>query len=135
MECDGATGSPSLREKIFCCFGHCQRTESLSLEDGKRNGRLERCNSVGSQPSCSVNDVKEKCKNLMSRIGARNGHRRNYHSADFRYDALSYALNFDEGLDENLDELPLKGFNARLPATPPRPQKAATTSKQTDSLI
>lgn len=97
-------------------------------------------------------ELKDKCKNLMSRIGAGGGgggggggrHRRR-HSADFKYDPLSYALNFDEG--ENDDghgygygygnvngngepshdsvNVPLRNFASRLPASPPHTGIAA----------
>ncbi|KAJ1382377.1 hypothetical protein SESBI_44293 [Sesbania bispinosa] len=63
---------------------------------------------------------------ISSRIGR---HRRRY-SADFHYDALSYALNFE---DDASDERPvddLRSFSARLPASPPpkASQTPATTA-------
>ncbi|KAL9674014.1 hypothetical protein QQ045_030278 [Rhodiola kirilowii] len=54
-------------------------------------------------------EMKEKCRNLMNRFGKTT--RR--HSADFSYDPISYALNFE---DARSDHLPLRDF----PATPPR---------------
>lgn len=89
-------------------------------------------------------ELKDKCKNLMSRIGAGGvggggggGRHRRRHSADFKYDPLSYALNFDEG--ENDDghgygngepshdsvDVPLRNFASRLPASPPHTGIAA----------
>ncbi|KAG0464006.1 hypothetical protein HPP92_020075 [Vanilla planifolia] len=41
---------------------------------------------------------------------------------EFRYDPLSYALNFDEGgegEDGHAEEFPYRNFSSRLPATPP----------------
>ncbi|OMO80397.1 hypothetical protein COLO4_24105 [Corchorus olitorius] len=97
-------------------------------------------------------EFRDKCRNLISRIGhaghhhgngsSHHGHGHGHghhhhhhhhnhgrrHSADFRYDPSSYALNFDEGKNDNqLDEFPLRNFSARLPRSPP-PSTAATTS-------
>lgn len=72
-------------------------------------------------------EFKDKCKNLFCKIG-----RGRRHSADFRYDPLSYALNFDEGTsDDNLvDEFPLRNFSSRLPPSPqiPSPGKGVSSS-------
>ncbi|KAG6608120.1 hypothetical protein SDJN03_01462, partial [Cucurbita argyrosperma subsp. sororia] len=41
----------------------------------------------------------------------------------FRYDALSYAQNFDEGLDDEDEELRCRGFSARyVSASKPLPK-------------
>ncbi|KAM7268582.1 hypothetical protein ACFE04_010748 [Oxalis oulophora] len=45
-----------------------------------------------------------------------NNHHGRRHSADFRYDAYSYALNFDD--DAHLDDCPLRSFSSRLPQSP-----------------
>ncbi|XVF47968.1 hypothetical protein PTKIN_Ptkin03bG0152400 [Pterospermum kingtungense] len=79
-------------------------------------------------------EFKDKCRNLINRIGHGNGHghspghRHSHshghghgrrHSTDFRYDPSSYALNFDEGCDDSqLDEFPIRNFTARLPRSP-----------------
>ncbi|XVE71571.1 hypothetical protein DITRI_Ditri10aG0161900 [Diplodiscus trichospermus] len=75
-------------------------------------------------------EFKDKCRNLINRIGHGPGHRHSHshghghshgrrHSADFRYDPSSYALNFDEGSsDSQLDEFPLRNFTSRLPQSP-----------------
>lgn len=44
-------------------------------------------------------------------------------SGDFRYDPISYALNFDEGEEDDADvaeaeRLRIKNFSSRLPASP-----------------
>ncbi|RVW53804.1 hypothetical protein CK203_088561 [Vitis vinifera] len=44
--------------------------------------------------------------------------RRHRNSVDFSYDPLSYALNFDDG--ENDEAQMMKSFSARLPALPPQ---------------
>ena len=47
--------------------------------------------------------------------------RREATTGEFRYDPLSYALNFDEGSDENGDEAETsrrRNFSSRLPPSP-----------------
>ncbi|PVH47461.1 hypothetical protein PAHAL_4G068100 [Panicum hallii] len=60
--------------------------------------------------------------------------RRGAAAGEFRYDALSYALNFDEGGDDDdacvdpAAAFRYRNFNARLPPSPPpaaAPQRAA----------
>ncbi|XP_065001335.1 uncharacterized protein LOC135645647 [Musa acuminata AAA Group] len=63
-----------------------------------------------------------KCRALVSHC--RWGRHRRHHSADFRYDPLSYALNFDEGSQgespASAEQLRYRCFSSRLPASPPR---------------
>ncbi|KAJ8437123.1 hypothetical protein Cgig2_016866 [Carnegiea gigantea] len=68
---------------------------------------LRRSSSVGLRSD----DLKHKCRHLISRMG----HQRKSHSTDFRYDPLSYSLNFDQNDD---DQIPLRNFTARLPSSP-----------------
>ncbi|XP_022732403.1 kininogen-1 [Durio zibethinus] len=89
-------------------------------------------------------EFKDKCRNLINRIGHGPGHRHSRslshsnghgyqgynhghgrrHSADFRYDPSSYALNFDEGSDDSqLDGFPFRNFSARLPPSPTSSRK------------
>ncbi|KAL5839885.1 hypothetical protein ACOSQ4_012493 [Xanthoceras sorbifolium] len=77
-------------------------------------------------------DNKCKYRNFISRNfgsgggggGAGGGpkHARRHSSADFSYDAMSYALNFDEGGGDvrDSDESPLRNFTSRLPRSPVR---------------
>lgn len=97
-------------------------------------------------------EIKEKCRNLINRIGNGHGpgHRHSHsqsnghvnghnhgrrHSADFRYDPSSYALNFDKGMeDSQLDEFPYRNFTARLPPSPsPAPSTSTSTSTSSTS--
>ncbi|GAB2275407.1 hypothetical protein Dimus_010169 [Dionaea muscipula] len=65
-------------------------------------------------------EIKDKCANLLSRIGKGYRGRRSYtkKAAYFRYDPLSYALNFEDDDVSRLDEFPLRNFSARLPPSP-----------------
>ncbi|KAK9268833.1 hypothetical protein L1049_000597 [Liquidambar formosana] len=109
--------SPSLKHKLksslclSCCF---RNHENFSSNE---KPKLIQASSVWLKArSNEFPEIKDKCRNLISRIG-RGGRR---HSADFRYDALSYSLNFDEGSNESHgDQRPLRNFSSRLPASPP----------------
>lgn len=57
-------------------------------------------------------------RSLKSRMGRKlNSHHRQSQSADFSYDPSSYALNFE---NESPEEMPLRNFSSRLPASPQR---------------
>ncbi|XP_009341841.2 histidine-rich glycoprotein-like [Pyrus x bretschneideri] len=76
-------------------------------------------------------ELKDKCRNWIGRMHGRgNGHGRagrRHHSADFKYDALSYALNFDHE-ESNLEDDPLLGFSSRLPHSQPRTSQDSVAS-------
>ncbi|XP_062010907.1 uncharacterized protein LOC133727331 [Rosa rugosa] len=69
-------------------------------------------------------ELKDKCRKVIGRMGRHSGRR---HSGDFKYDELSYALNFDHE-DPNMDDdsFPLRNFSARLPHSPPAESAAAS---------
>ncbi|XP_022756504.1 protein SHORT-ROOT 2-like [Durio zibethinus] len=115
-------------------------TPSPSPRDDNHN--KPRLSRTSSSTWLKSPELKDKCRNLINRIGHGHGpgHRHSHnnghghhghghgrrHSADFRYDPSSYALNFDEGCDDSqLDEFPFRNFTARLPPSP-----TATTSRE-----
>ncbi|XP_024961302.1 uncharacterized protein LOC112501805 [Cynara cardunculus var. scolymus] len=128
----------SLKDKIkqslcfSCCFptNHRQNLHSESTSSGSDNSKrplfLVGASSqwIRSRATLDLPEIKHKCRNIFGQIGCSNGkqnHRRRRSSADFRYDPLSYALNFEEDSGMNLEEdTPLKDFSARLPLSPPR---------------
>lgn len=67
-------------------------------------------------------DLKDEIKDKCLTIFGRNGRHKRHASAEFRYDPLSYSLNFEDGFDDD-DEYPLRNFSARLP--PPQPVRSA----------
>ncbi|KAH7860831.1 hypothetical protein Vadar_018510 [Vaccinium darrowii] len=83
------------------------------------------CLSNNNNDDClRLPEIRNKCRDLISRIGC---HRRRCSSADFKYDPLSYALNFDQGgfdddddyYYERIDEVaPLRNFSAGVPRMP-----------------
>ncbi|WOK92606.1 hypothetical protein Cni_G01297 [Canna indica] len=102
-----------------CCFGG-----GASEAEDERPGSLIRSSTVWIQSRAQeLPDIGGRCRNLVARIGRHHHTRRG--SGDFKYDPLSYALNFDEGLEH--DDLPSGGdgrryrsFSSRLPPSPPR---------------
>jgi hypothetical protein len=116
---DSTLESPhSLKYKIkssicfSCCFSHHRvkprivRSSSLRTHNHNHNN---------SSRSTDFPYLKEKCSNFFSRIT----HHRRRHSADFHYDALSYALNFEDDANDDKSVNDLTSFSARLPASPP----------------
>ncbi|CAA2952901.1 Hypothetical predicted protein [Olea europaea subsp. europaea] len=122
---DDTVYSPSLKNKLkqslcfSCCFGrrrgHHHPLNSLPpssfVSDDKP--KVIWIEPKG-QPDLFLSDVKMKCRTMLGFSGTK--HKR-YSSAEFRYDPLSYALNFEDGCDDD-DEVPLRNFTARLPASP-----------------
>ncbi|KAK9280244.1 hypothetical protein L1049_013931 [Liquidambar formosana] len=107
--------SAYLRQKLksticfSCCLSRHEALEPLSKSRTIRSSSTWLKSTARELP-----EIKEKCRNLFPRIG-----KSRRHSADFKYDPLSYALNFDEGYDDSrIDEFPLRNFSARLPASP-----------------
>ncbi|KAF7838902.1 Retrovirus-related Pol polyprotein from transposon TNT 1-94 [Senna tora] len=108
----------------LACDRHLSPARKRRERAEKRRGRnprwpkLVRSSSLQHKPSRSYDlpHLKEKCNRFISRIGR---HRRR-HSADFHYDALSYALNFeDEVIDDGRPVDDFRSFSARLPPSPP----------------
>ncbi|XXG58983.1 hypothetical protein AAC387_Pa04g1154 [Persea americana] len=100
-----------------CCFGaRDRREEEIEVEQPDEQPRFIRASSTWLRSRAQeLPELKDKCRNLISRIG-----KSRRQSSDYRYDPLSYALNFDEGSDESLeDEFRFRNFSARLPASPP----------------
>ncbi|PIN08647.1 hypothetical protein CDL12_18775 [Handroanthus impetiginosus] len=93
-----------------CCFRRRHRLhEHLALQSPPLPS--------GDSQDYSLSEIKEKCRSMLGISGR---HKRHSPAAEFRYDPLSYALNFEDGFDFD-DEAPLRNFSARLPPSPPVP--------------
>ncbi|KZV27423.1 hypothetical protein F511_02532 [Dorcoceras hygrometricum] len=65
----------------------------------------------------SLSDIRDKCRSMLGLPGSR---QRRHSSADFRYDPLSYSLNFDDGFSCCDDhEAQSRKISASLPSSPP----------------
>ncbi|XP_047324266.1 uncharacterized protein LOC124927827 [Impatiens glandulifera] len=110
---------PSLKTKLkqtfclSCCFPTTRRQSSESPSSSS-DDRPSLLRAPTFWMKSDLPEIKDKCRNLIGRIGGR--HRRNSTSADFHYDPLSYALNFDDGSFDggDYDESPIKSFSSRL---------------------
>lgn len=127
--------TPSLRYKlkhtICSCFKHhpadYDHLHDESQSPPTSHHRLTRTSSAGGMTSSKSEEflnLKHKCRTLMSRMGnttprGGNKYHRKSQSTDFRYDPLSYALNFEDD-DALMDAYPYLNFSARLPRSPPR---------------
>ncbi|XP_050218718.1 uncharacterized protein LOC126669316 [Mercurialis annua] len=115
--------SPSLKNKLkssVCCFAsqHLQHHETLG--DGGADDGVRRMTSPYAwlKSTAQEFEIREKCRSL---IGRRGKNRRRHNSGDFRYDAASYSLNFEDDINREEDDyMCFNNFTARLPATPDR---------------
>ncbi|OMO90750.1 hypothetical protein COLO4_18912 [Corchorus olitorius] len=110
--CNFSSPRERVKEKLKSSIS-CFRTPHII--DG---GAMEPLEEMKSRTPRSPHVIKDKCRHLIARIGK--GGRRQYHSSDFSYDPMSYALNFEDD-SSRADELPIiHNFMSRLPATPDR---------------
>lgn len=115
--------SSSLKQKIrsASCFSCCFRASEAGDEQPVVGSSLIRSSSTWIRSKAGeLPDIKERYRWLITRSGKSS--RRGF--GEFRYDPLSYALNFDEGGEEEADEADgfrYRNFSARLPATPLQP--------------
>lgn len=125
MDDDGTipASPPSIKTKIkqSLCFSCCfRRLHHLRLHSPQSpsddNPALIWVRTEGPRDH-SLSEIKEKCRSML---GLPAGKHKRHSSVEFRYDPLSYALNFEDGFDCD-DEAPLKNFAARLPPSPPVP--------------
>ncbi|XP_074580391.1 uncharacterized protein LOC141836765 [Curcuma longa] len=112
----------------FCC---CLGGVAAGDEEGERTEPLIR--SSATRMRSRAQEVQEeiggRCRSLAARIRRHQNGRRG--PCDFGYDSVSYALNFDEGMEEDEGEgAPVGGrcryrnFASRLSDSPP-PRAAA----------
>ncbi|KAL2458007.1 hypothetical protein Adt_46117 [Abeliophyllum distichum] len=126
---DDTVYSPSLKNKLkqSLCFSCCFRRCRHHSHHHPLNSLPPPCFVSDDKPTViwiktkvphdqTLSDIKVKCRNMLGFSGTK--HKR-YSSAEFRYDPLSYALNFEDGCDDDGNEVPLRNFTARLPASPP----------------
>uniref|UniRef100_A0A0E0EJX1 Uncharacterized protein n=1 Tax=Oryza meridionalis TaxID=40149 RepID=A0A0E0EJX1_9ORYZ len=110
---------------LSCCFGGVDGDGDGEGEElGQRAARALRTSSRW------VRDRAVELPEMVARAGRR---RRKPHlqqqqqqqlAGEFRYDPVSYALNFEEDGDGEAQPFKYMAFSARLPASPPPPPTA-----------
>ncbi|KAL7134585.1 hypothetical protein ABFS83_11G036800 [Erythranthe nasuta] len=127
VEINNPASPPSLKSKLkrslcfSCCFRRRNRRHLIlhsppPSPPSDDNPALIWVGTAGPHDH-SLSEIKEKCRTMLGISGVK--HKR-HSSVEFRYDPLSYALNFEDGFDFD-DEAPLKNFSARLPRSPTVP--------------
>ncbi|KAK6944408.1 hypothetical protein RJ641_025510 [Dillenia turbinata] len=125
---------PSLKQKlksslrIPCCFPPHHRDDS-SVDLWPQLLRSTSWMRSRTHESPEFRD-KDKRRHFIPRLGL--GHRRRSVSTDFRYDPLSYALNFDDGSfdDSYPDDIPLRNSSSKLPPSPtPNSEKSPAKTR------
>ncbi|XP_078433405.1 uncharacterized protein LOC144704751 [Wolffia australiana] len=109
-----------LQDCFSCCFGGGSGEGFESQQDNQATSFVRSSSVWLRSKAQEIPELKDKCRGLISRIGKH--HRQ---PGDFKYDPLSYALNFDHGADvDDADdvspaEFRFRSFSSRLPPTPP----------------
>ncbi|XP_022138148.1 uncharacterized protein LOC111009386 [Momordica charantia] len=94
----------------------CFRADHGDLGDHEDEASLRSPRSPLKSTASEHTELRGMCRNLVARIGR--SRRRYHHSADFRYDPSSYALNFEDEHARYDDDFPIRDFASRLPASP-----------------
>ncbi|XP_052164519.1 uncharacterized protein LOC127781583 [Oryza glaberrima] len=105
---------------LSCCFGGGDG-DGEGEELGQRAARALRTSSRW------VRDRAVELPEMVARAGGRRRkphlqhHQQQQLAGEFRYDPVSYALNFEEDGDGEAQPFKYMAFSARLPASPPPP--------------
>ncbi|XP_057524338.1 uncharacterized protein LOC130804051 [Amaranthus tricolor] len=125
MKFDKKYSSLSLKNKLkLLCASCCSFSDSEEDDDKMKLEHSEKNQSLLSWLKSELPDVKDLCANIFS---GKHGRNRRSNSVEFRYDPLSYALNFEDD-DSHLDEYPIRNFSSRLPPSPVKESKNGVVS-------
>ncbi|KAH7574089.1 hypothetical protein ACOSP7_008088 [Xanthoceras sorbifolium] len=133
-ECGSPSSPSSLKHKIkssICCFRSPPHELEEPLDYRHRQPRSASCFCRKTQPHEALETKDGRCRGLFARISARN--RKRPYSADFRYDPLSYAQNFEDDACRE-DEFPLS-FSSRLPHSPNRSSEAPMVAAMPREIV
>lgn len=125
--------------KISCCFNtsnYHRRGGSFDISSILPSPSRRSPSSWIRSKTQDLPEIKGKCKNFISRKSGGGKHRR-HSSAEFSYDPLSYSLNFEDNVVDDLvdlDQMP-RSFSSRLPASPPRATIIASTPSSTGKTL
>ncbi|GLU01274.1 hypothetical protein SLE2022_185860 [Rubroshorea leprosula] len=120
-ECSFSSPKERVRDKLkssICCFRSTDHGEVATIDLDELKPRTPRSPYTWLKSTAHELEIKDRCRNLIARIGKQGG-RRQHGSSDFSYDPLSYALNFEDEANR-ADEMPVISFSSRLRASPER---------------
>ncbi|CAO2825863.1 unnamed protein product [Amaranthus hypochondriacus] len=115
MDSNKQHSSLSLKNKLkLLCSSCCSFCDSEEDDVKKVLEHSSDRHTLSSLIKSELPHIKELCATIFS---AKTGRSRRSNSVEFKYDPLSYALNFEDD-DSHLDEYPLRNFSSRLPPSP-----------------
>lgn len=114
---------------LSCCFNSHRRSDLF--ESLPSPSKLSSC-WFRNKTTHDHNEIRGKCKSFIHRMGR---HRRHV-SAEFSYDPLSYAMNFedDETSFDDYEDFPARNCAARLPLSPPKSNILRQDNNNMDEL-
>ncbi|MCD7471442.1 hypothetical protein HAX54_011890 [Datura stramonium] len=129
MENEHDTSSLRTRRKtsssLSCCFNSHRRSD-LFESSPSPTGFSSCWFRNKTTPHHTLPEIRGKCKSFIHRMGRQ----RRHVSADFSYDPLSYAMNFEDNETsfDDYEEFPARNFAERLPLSPPSKGKIPITT-------
>ncbi|KAH0707010.1 hypothetical protein KY289_012086 [Solanum tuberosum] len=118
------TSPPSLKQKLknslcfSCCFPH--RRPPPPPPPPSSSDENPALIWVNNEEPSNLPKLKDKVLNVLNFVGTGSNRHKRHASTEFRYDPMSYSLNFEDGFDDDNAEIaPLRNFSSRLPPSPP----------------
>uniref|UniRef100_A0A0D9X6D4 Uncharacterized protein n=1 Tax=Leersia perrieri TaxID=77586 RepID=A0A0D9X6D4_9ORYZ len=135
MERERRSGGVGVGGGCFsCCFGGGEGGDGEEEEEEEKLG--QRAARALRTSSRWVRDRAVELPEMVARAGRRRRKTppQQQVAGEFRYDPVSYALNFEEDGDSDGEVDPFKyvAFSARLPASPPPPPVVTATVMDVD---
>ena len=132
MDSNKQHSSLSLKNKLnILCASCCSFSDSEEDDVKKVLEHSNNRHTLSSLIKSELPHIKELCATIFS---AKNGKNHRSNSVEFKYDPLSYALNFEDD-DSHLDEYPLRNFSSRLPTSPKKEMKNIVVSSRSWALV
>ncbi|KAH0774430.1 hypothetical protein KY290_011567 [Solanum tuberosum] len=120
------TSPPSLKQKLknslcfSCCFPHRRPPPPPPPPPPSSSDENPALIWVNNDEPSNLPKLKDKVLNVLNFVGTGSNRHKRHASTELRYDPMSYSLNFEDGFDDDNEEIaPLRNFSSRLPPSPP----------------
>ncbi|KNA24836.1 hypothetical protein SOVF_011990 [Spinacia oleracea] len=125
MEFDKQHSLSLVQKMKFICASCCdtEDNDDVAVQKSLQHSEKRR-HTLAAWLKSELPVVKEVCSHVFAGKFGRN---RRASSTEFKYDPLSYALNFEDDVS-HLDEFPLRNFSSRLPPSPIKEKKNVVIS-------